>query len=466
LNQVRYSSVTELKGSIVNRTLAVAAGGTFLVLVAFTTPLASLADTATTLHSDPGGQAWILSSMSVGLAVALLVSGAVADDYGRRKVFVAGAALLALTSVLAAVTPNTLVLVMARIGQGIGGAAVLSCSLGCIAAEFPAGPRRAHATGVWGASVGAGIAVGPVVMGLLAVAGSWRAGYWLLAGFTALLAVVARLVLTEERADRPRPVDVTGAVLLGAGLVALLSGLVEGRQDWGRPVVTGLFAAAVVLLAGFALWERRTRAPMLDLRLFRRPEFVASVVAGTATGAGIIALMSFTPTFFQRAFHYTTLDAALLLLAWSATSAVVALLARRLPAGLGVRARIVAGLVVIAGGQLMLTGLDTGTSATDLLPGLLVAGVGSGVLNAALGQIAVTSVPQGKASVGSGANNTARYVGAALGITVVAVIAAHPDVAALVAGWDTAAVVTAALSVAGALLVAVTGVKVRVSVKA
>lgn len=113
-----------------------------------------------------------------------------------------------------------------------------------------------------------------------------------------------------------------------------------------------------------------------------------------------------------------------------------------MPAGLSVRARIVASLVVIASGQLMLTGLDTGTSAPDLLPGLLVAGVGSG------------------------ANNTARYVGAALGTTIVAVIAAHADRAALIAGWDTAAVVTAALSVAGALLVAVTGVKVRVSVKA
>jgi hypothetical protein len=119
----------------------------------------------------------------------------------------------------------------------------------------------------------------------------------------------------------------------------------------------------------------------------------------------------------------------------------------------------VLGLLVIAGGQLLLTGLDSGVSAGDLLPGLLVAGVGSGVLNAALGQIAVTSVPAGKASIGSGANNTARYVGAALGITVVAVIAAHSDLDALVSGWDTAAIVTAAVSVAGALLVAATGIR-------
>jgi MFS family permease len=443
----------------VNRTLAVAAGGTFLVLVAFTTPLASLAGTAAALHSDAGGQAWTLSSMSVGLAVALLVTGAVADDHGRRTVLVGGAVLLVLTSVLAALTPTTTVLVFARVGQGIGGAAILSSSLGLIAAAFPAGPARARATGIWGASVGAGIAVGPVVIGALEAAGSWRAGYWLLAALGGVLAVVARAALTEERAAVPRPVDLAGAALLGAGLVALLSGLVEGRQDWTRPLVVGLFVVAVVLLAGFVAWERRHHSPMLAPELFRRRDFVASVVAGTATGAGIIALMSFTPTFLQRAFHYSTLQAALLLLAWSATSAVVALLARRLPAALTVRARLVLSLLVIAGGQLLLTGLDIGVSAGDLLPGLLVAGVGSGVLNAALGQIAVTSVPAGKAGIGSGANNTARYVGAALGVTVVAVIAAHGDVAALVSGWDTAAVVTAALSAAGALLVAVTGVR-------
>jgi MFS family permease len=450
----------------VNRILAVAAGGTFLVLVAFTTPLASLAGTAAALHSDAGGQAWILSSMSVGLAVALLVTGAVADDYGRRGVLVGGAVLLTLTSVLAAVTPDTTVLVIARIGQGIGGAAILSSSLGCIAAAFPAGPARARATGIWGASVGAGIAVGPVAIGALEAAGSWRAGYWLLAALGAVLAVVARLALAEERAGQPRPVDITGATLLGAGLVALLSGLVEGRQDWARPGVVVLFAAAVVLLAGFVAWERRHHSPMLELGLFRRPDFVASIAAGTATGVGIIALMSFTPTFLQRAFQYSTLDAALLLLAWSATSAVVALFARRLPAALSVRARLVLSLLVIAGGQLLLTGLDTGTSAADLLPGLLIAGVGSGVLNAALGQIAVTSVPAGKASIGSGANNTARYVGAALGVTIVAVIAAHADRAALLSGWDSAAVVTAALSVGGAVLVAATGVRARQKVLA
>jgi MFS family permease len=443
-----------------SRTLSVSALATFLVLVAFTTPLATLVSTSRSLGSGPGGQAWILSSMSVGLAVALLVTGAVGDDYGRRRMLVAGSAVLAVTSAVGALAPNTLVLVLARIGQGIGGAAVISCGLGLIGHAFPAGPERARATGIWGATVGAGIAAGPLVMGWLDETVSWRAGFWLLAAASVALVVAGRLLLAESRSQHPRPVDAVGATLLAGGLVALLAGLVEGRLHWGWQAVA-LFAAAVVLVAGFVAWERRVRAPMLDLTLFRRPAFVSSVAAALATGAGVIGLMSFSPAFLQRALGYSTLQAAALLFAWSGTSAVVALLARRLPAAFSVRHRLVASLLVVAAGLALLTGLHTGVSVFGLLPGMLVAGVGSGVLNAALGQIAVTSVPAGQSGVGSGANNTARYVGGAVGVTIVAMLAAHDTPAALVSGWDTAAIVTAAISVAGALGVLATGLRVR-----
>ncbi|MPZ85800.1 MAG: MFS transporter [Actinophytocola sp.] len=439
-----------------SRTLGVAAAATFLVLVAFTTPLATLVSTANDLGSGPGGQAWILSSMSVGLAVALLVSGAVGDDYGRRRMLVLGSAVLAVTSVISAVAPNTLVLVLARIGQGIGGAAVISCSLGLIGHAFPAGQERARATGIWGASVGGGIAVGPLVMGRLDETVGWRAGFWLLTAGSVALVVVGRLMLEESRSHQPRRVDIVGATLLGGGLVALLAGLVEGRRSWGWPALP-LLVAAVALVVGFVWWEGRVRAPMLDLTLFRRPAFVASIVAGFTTGAGVIGLMSFSPTFLQRALGYTTTQAALLLFAWSGTSAVVALLARRLPATLSVRSRLVLSLVVVAAGLALLTGKHGDVSVFGLLPGLLVAGVGSGVLNAALGQIAVASVPAGQAGIGSGANNTARYVGGALGVTIVAMLAARDTPTEVVSGWDTAAIVTAALTVAGAALVLVGG---------
>lgn len=439
-----------------SRTLGVAATATFLVLVTFTTPLATLVSTARDLGSGPGGQAWILSSMSVGLAVALLVSGAVGDDYGRRRMLVLGSAVLAVTSAVCAVAPNTLVLVLARIGQGIGGAAVISCSLGLIGHAFPAGPERARATGIWGASVGAGIAVGPLVMGALDEVVGWRAGFWLLTAGSVALVGVGRLMLDESRAHQPRRVDVGGATLLGGGLVALLAGLVEGRASWGWPAFALLVAAAALVVA-FGWWEGRVRAPMLDLTLFRRPAFVASIVAGFTTGAGVIGLMSFSPTFLQRALGYTTVQAAMLLFAWSGTSAVVALLARRLPATLSVRSRLVLSLVVVAAGLALLSGKHDDVSVLGLLPGLLVAGVGSGVLNAALGQVAVTSVPAGQAGVGSGANNTARYVGGAIGVTIVAMLAAHDTPSALVSGWDAAAAVTAALTVVGAALVLLGG---------
>jgi len=129
-------------------TLAIAAAGTLLVLIAFTTPLTTLASTAAGLGAGPGAQAWVLSSMNVGTAAGLLSSGAIGDDYGRRRTFLTGALVLAGASVLGAVAPNALVLILSRVLQGLGGATILACGLGLIGHAFPGGPARARATGV------------------------------------------------------------------------------------------------------------------------------------------------------------------------------------------------------------------------------------------------------------------------------------------------------------------------------
>jgi MFS family permease len=439
------------------RTLAVAAMGTVLVLIAYTTPVATLASTASGLGAGPAGQAWILSSMSCGLAVALLPAGAIGDDYGRRRMFAAGTVLLALTCVLAALAPDTAVLVAARIGQGLGGAAILACSLGLIGHAFPPGPARVQATGVWGACVGGGIALGPLLAGGLDAALDWRSAYGAIAVLAAVLAVFSWRLLTESRSDREQAIDLAGIALLGAALAALLAGLVEGRSGWTQPAVIGLLAGGILLAAGFAVVELRRRAPMLDLRLFRKPDFAGATIAALATGGGVIAAMSFLPTLLQRGLGHGVVYAALMLLGWSATSVVTALLARRLPAGFAPRAQLAAGLLGVAVGQVMLTGLDSRAGAGRVLPGLLVAGAASGVLNAALARQAVASAPAGLASIGSGANNTARYLGAAIGVTIVAVLAGHPTPAGVISGWNVAVLVTAAISVAGALTVAVFG---------
>jgi MFS family permease len=447
------------------RTLVSATLGTLAVLVAFTAPLANLNQTAAGLDAGASGRTWILSSMSIGLGALLLTAGRVADDFGRRRTFVAGAVVLALGSLVAAVTPDVAVFVLARVVEGIGGAAVIASGLGMLATAFPDPLERARATGLWGASVGAGIAVGPILSTWLGRWHSWRDVYAVVAAAGLALALTATGCPESRAAHRAR-LDVPGVVLLALGASALLAGLTEGRAGWTRPLVLGLLAVGIALLATFVGVERRSDHAMIDLGLFRRPAFAAVTVAALATGGGIIALLSFVSGFAGIALGLPPTTTAWLMLAWSGPSVVTALVSRRLPHHWTGRARMGIALVVIAAGQLMLWGIDTGSGAGRFVPGLLLAGVASGVLNAALGRESVASVPPAQAGLGSGANNTARYLGSALGVTVVSVVAAPSGPvtsAALVDGWNRAALVTAGVSVVGALAVLLVGERRRVA---
>ena len=441
------------------RTLLSATLGTLAVLVAFTAPLANLNQTAAGLDAGTSGRTWILSSMSIGLGALLLTAGRVADDFGRRRTFVAGAGVLAVGSVVAAITPDVLVFVLARVLQGVGGAAVISAGLAMLATAFPGAQERARATGLWGASVGAGIAVGPILSTWLGRWHSWRDVYVVLAAAGVGLALTATRC-PESRASAGARLDVPGVLLLAGGTSAVLAGLTEGREGWTRPLVVLLLAAGVLLLAAFVAVERRSDHAMIDLALFRRPAFAAVTLAALTTGAGIIALLSFVSGFAGVALGLAPTTTAWLMLAWSGPSVVTAVVSRRLPHHWTGRARMGGALVVIAVGQLMLWGVDVGSGPGRFVPGLLLAGVATGVLNAALGREGVASVPSAQAGLGSGANNTARYLGSAIGVTIVSVVAAPSGAAtpaALVDGWNRAALVTAAVSLVGALLVLLVG---------
>ncbi len=434
------------------RTLTVAGLGTMLTLVAFTAPLAILNATATSLGADTAGRIWILSSMSVGLGAVLLSTGTIADDYGRRRTFVAGMLVLALASFLAALAPQTPMFVFARVLQGVGGAAVIASSLGLIAHAFAPGPARAAASGVWGAAVGAGIAVGPLVAAGFDRLADWRDTYWLLGAAVLAVAVAARVLVGESRSDRPRGLDLPGVVTLGVGISALLAALVEGRLGWTRPTVLVLAVVAVLALALFVLVQARVVAPMLEPSLWRQPAFAVATGAAFATGAGVLGLMPYLAGFLGAALGIPATTGAVLFLAWSGTSVLSALLARRIPARVSGRVQLAIGLLGVAAGQLALGGVAADSTWVRFVPGLLVAGVASGILNAALGREAVASVPAGRSGMGSGANNTARYVGSAIGVTVVAVIVAGAPGGAI-AGWNLAVLVTAVISISGALLV-------------
>jgi MFS family permease len=438
------------------RTLAVVATSTLVVLAAFVTPLATTVATARELGTGAGGQAWLLSAMSVGLAAALLVSGAAADDLGRRRVFTAGLALLAAGAAVTATAGSTGVFVAGRLVEGVGGAAVLACSLGLVAQVFPEGPARARAAAVWGAAVGAGTGVGGLAAVVLDGDTGWRATHAATAAVAVLLAVAARLLLPESRrAGRPR-VDVAGPVLLVAAVSCLLVGLVAPRSGAGAATTAVLLGAGALLAAGFVVAEARGAAPMVDLALFRVRGFDAALVGALVTGVATVGLMSLLATVLQRALGESLLATTVLVLVWSAVATVTSVGLRRL-SGVDGRLLLAAGLGVSAAGLAALAVLDAAGSGLRLLPGLVVLGVGYGVVNAALGREAVAHVPPERAGMGSGANNTARYLGAAVGATLVVLLvtagAPAGTAAGLVAGWDAAALAAAGVSAAGAAAV-------------
>ncbi|MCW2613260.1 MAG: Transrane efflux protein [Frankiales bacterium] len=436
-----------------SRTLVLASLSTLLVLMSFVTPLGTAARTAADVGGGAGSVPWLLSAMALGLAVSLLPSGAFADDLGRRRVLVVGLTLLALGSVLCAVAGSSTAFVAGRLLSGLGAGAVLACGLGLIGHAFPPGPARGHATGVWGASVGAGIGTGGLLTVVVDQGTSWRHTYVVVAVLAVVLAVAGRLLLVESTADVRRRPDLLGAALLGTGLAALLAALVEVREGVTAEVV-GLVLSGALLVGGFVLAENRVSAPMLDLALLRRRPFLAASVGSFTNGAGATALAAFTPTLVQRGLGRSLLAASVLVLLFAGTSVATALPVKRLPATWTSRRLLVGGLLGVAVGQLAQTGLTVDCSLARLVPGTLVVGVAFGVLNATLGREAVASVPADRSALGSGANNTFRYVGSALGISLVAVIATRaPGADGLVAGWTTAGLVTAGLSVLGALVV-------------
>ncbi len=444
-----------------HRTLVLVTGGTVVALVAFVVPQATVIRTVADLGGGSAAVAWLLAAMPLGLAVALLPAGAAGDGHGRRRVFATGLALLGVGAGVCAAAGGPVAFVLGRLAQGVGAGAVLACGLGLIAHVFSPGPGRARATGVWGASIGGGIATGGLLPVVVDPGDGWRVSYLVLAVAAVALAVAARVLLTESASEQRRVPDVLGAVLLGAGLGCLLAALVRVRGPGGAGAEVGvLLAAGLVLVGAFAAVEARVAAPMLDLGLFARRDFLAATTGAVANGAGGTALVSYLPTVVQAGLGRSLLAASLLTLLFAGTSVLTALQVRRLPARVPTWSLMTVSLLGVGAGQLALAGLTPGSGVGRLVPGLAVGGVAYGVLNAALGRAAVASVPAGRASVGSGANNTARYLASALGITLVALLAPHDPTAgpagtaALVQGWNTAALVTAAISLAGALVIA------------
>ncbi|WP_427167081.1 MFS transporter [Streptomyces sp. C1-1] len=396
-------------------TLALTSAATAVTLMTYTAPMVTLPDTAAALHTSLSAQAWLLNGTPLGLAALLLVAGSLADDYGRRRIFLLGTLTLGLTTVLGALASSTWQFTLARVAQGAASAAILASSLGLLVHAFPSPRGRLHATGVWGAFVSGGIAVGPLVAGALP---DWRVAYGVLGAATLAVAAASVRPLSESRSPRGGRPDITGALTFGLALVSLVAALTLGRDGWLRPQVGALLLAAVVLVGVFAWLERRTTTPMIDLSLLRHPRFLASSVSGLFTGLAVIGLFSFVPALLQQVLGLSAMDTAWLLLLWSGLSFAVALQAKRLAGRVPTRWQLAVGFALHAAGVLTMLGAIGSGSWHRLLPGLIVGGIGSGLLNAALPLLAVESVPTARAAMGSGAQQTFRYIGSCAGVAL------------------------------------------------
>jgi EmrB/QacA subfamily drug resistance transporter len=397
-------------------TLGAVCVATFMLLLDVTIVNVALPDIQRDLGSSFQDLQWVVDAYALTLAAFLLTAGSLADRLGRRRVFVAGLALFSIASLLCGLSDSPTALNLSRALQGVGGAGMFATSLALLAAAF-SGRERGTALGIWGATTGASVAVGPLVGGVLVEHISWQSIFFVnLPIGIAAIAVTLRMV-GESKDPHPAPIDWAGLVTFSAALFALVFALVRGNTEgWGSGTIVGLLIGAAALLIVFVLIERRLSHPMLDLTLFRKPTFVGASIVAFALSGSIFAMFLYLTLFMQNILGYSPLEAGLRFLPTTVLSFFFAALSGNLTERVPVRYLMGLGLGLVGVGLLLMSGLDADSGWTALLPGFLLSGAGVGLTNPAIASTAVGVVEPRRAGMASGVNSTFRQVGIATGI--------------------------------------------------
>ncbi len=364
----------------------------------------------------------MISAYTLTIAAALLAAGALADVFGRRRLFLAGLVLFALASVACTLAPTAIVLVLARGVQGLAGAFILSSALALLANEYD-GEARARALGIWGASVALAFAVGPLEGGALTELVSWRAPFALLALLSVLLLGLGLRSLRETRGEEVRRVDWAGAAALGTALFLLVFALIQGNAlGWASPLILASVAVAVVSLAGFVVLERRRAEPLVDLGLFGSPTFAGASLVVLLLGAATFGPILYTTLFLLNVQDRSPLVAGIVLLPFAAVGVVVSLFEGKLLERIPIRLVLGGGMLVAAVGLVLLSFVDRDSGWVSLVPGLLLTGAGAGLANPAttFAHLGVASTE--RSGMASGVNNTFRQLGVAFGIAALGAI--------------------------------------------
>ena len=369
---------------------------------------------------------WTVNIYTLTFAVLLVTGGRLGDIFGRRRAFLIGVVLFAISSATAGLAPNASFLVASRATQGIGAALMMPATLSIITNAFPA-HERGKAIGTWAGVSALALAIGPVVGGFLAEQVSWRAIFFLNLPVAAV-AVVVTLAATRESRDPtvPRTVDYAGVVTITAGIGALVLALVEGNGwGWGSPRIMALLAVSVVSLIAFVVVERRTRFPMVEFEFFRSRSFLGASGVAFVVSFAMLAMFFFMALYMQNILGYSPLEAGIRFLPSTGLIIVAAPIAGRVTDRIGPRIPIAIGLTLVAVALFLQSRIDAGTTYSYLLPTFMLMGLGIGLTMSPMSTAAMNAVEVTKAGAAAGILSMSRMVGGTFGVAAVGALFQH-----------------------------------------
>jgi len=368
---------------------------------------------------------WTVNAYTLSFAVLMMTGAALGDRFGRKRIFLLGVAVFSIGSAGAALSSTATQLEFARAFQGLGSAFLTPLSLTLLTRAFP-DHQRAAIIGLWSGVSGLGLAIGPLVGGAIVSGWAWNAIFWVNVPLGVALLVLGFMRLDESFGDR-QPLDIPGLVLAGGGLFGLTFGLVRGNAlGWASFTIVASFVAAVVLLALFFVRERSTRAPMLDLRLFRERAFSVANASGFLMSAGMFGSIFLLTLYVQQVLGASPLEAGLRTMPWTGTIMIVAPVAGLLAGRIGSRPVVVTGLSLQAAALMWIAAIaGWHTPYNDLLLPFVLGGVGMGLTFAPLSEAVMGSVTGNRQGQASGAFNSIRELGGVFGVAVLGAVFQH-----------------------------------------
>lgn len=390
-----------------------------IIPLVFTGPAISTSAVGRDLGGDQASLSWIVNAYAIAFGGCVMAAGALGDQIGRKRCFVAGLVLFAVTSILIGFTSDLLALNLLRGVEGIGGAFVLTSATSLLAQEFE-GDERTRAFSLLGTAFGVGLAFGPIISGLLIETLGWRSLYFAIALVSILILTTGTSRIRESRDPDAHGIDWPGTILFTAALVLLTFGIVQGPQDgWGSARVIALFVSSAVLLTAFVTVELRSARPMLDLTLFRYPRFIGVQILPVATGFSFIALIVYLPIWFIAVQERDEFAAGLAILPLTAPMLIVPLLAGRLAQRLSSGILSGSGFLISAVGALLLLSMSPETSIWLMALPMLLIGIGNGIPWGLMDALSVSVVPKERAGMAAGIFTTMRVAGEAIAIAAI-----------------------------------------------